>query len=334
MPRSGKAIEEIALGLVELGIEPGDRVALLADTRRGVDARELRDLGRRRASWCRSTRPTRRTSASGCWATRAPRRRSARTRVSAQKIEQVRGEPAELEHVIGIEAGGRRDDARRAPRARPRARSPRADASVRRRSSRMTRTRSSTPRARPGRRRASCSRHRNAMSVCQIVEELAFVQPGELTYLYLPLAHVFALITQLASFDQGTAIIYFGGDTRQILAELIETQADVPPVGAADLREALRRGDEAAGAGERGGPRALPAGGQARRRGARGASAASPYPRSCASRSSRPTSRSSPACASCSGATSARRSPAPRRSRRRSSSSSTPPACRCSRAGA
>ncbi len=33
MPRPGTAIEEIALGLVALGIEPGDRVGILSDTR-------------------------------------------------------------------------------------------------------------------------------------------------------------------------------------------------------------------------------------------------------------------------------------------------------------
>src|SRR5438046_3205313 len=59
--------------------------------------------------------------------------------------------------------------------------------------------------------------HANGMQVCHIVEELEFIQPDETTYLYLPLAHIFALLTQLASYDQGTAIVYFGGDTKQIL---------------------------------------------------------------------------------------------------------------------
>ena len=40
---------------------------------------------------------------------------------------------------------------------------------------------------------------------------------------------MFALITQLASTDQGTAINYFGGDTKQILAELIETKPTYVP---------------------------------------------------------------------------------------------------------
>jgi long-chain acyl-CoA synthetase len=67
------------------------------------------------------------------------------------------------------------------------------------------------------------------MSVCHMVEEIAFVLPGETTYLYLPLAHAFALTAQLASFDQGTTIVYYGGDTKQILAELIETHPTYLP---------------------------------------------------------------------------------------------------------
>src|SRR3712207_9161824 len=34
----------------------------------------------------------------------------------------------------------------------------------------------------------------------------------DLTYLFLPLAHAFALLIQLASFDTGSPIAYFGGD--------------------------------------------------------------------------------------------------------------------------
>ena len=71
--------------------------------------------------------------------------------------------------------------------------------------------------------------HRTAMTVCDVVEKLQFVEPGEITYLYLPLAHVFALLAQLASYDQGTATVYLGGDTRQILAEIIETKPTYLP---------------------------------------------------------------------------------------------------------
>ena len=58
---------------------------------------------------------------------------------------------------------------------------------------------------------------------------MSSIQPDETTYLYLPLAHIFALLTQLASYDQGTAIVYFGGDTRAILQEVIETKPTYLP---------------------------------------------------------------------------------------------------------
>jgi len=47
--------------------------------------------------------------------------------------------------------------------------------------------------------------------------------------LFLPLAHVFALLAQLASFDQGTAIVYFGGAIKETLAELYEATAPSGP---------------------------------------------------------------------------------------------------------
>jgi long-chain acyl-CoA synthetase len=71
--------------------------------------------------------------------------------------------------------------------------------------------------------------HANAMSVCEMVEEIAFIAPDETTYLFLPLAHAFALTAQLASYDQGTAIVYYGGDTKQILPELIDTKPTYLP---------------------------------------------------------------------------------------------------------
>ncbi len=71
--------------------------------------------------------------------------------------------------------------------------------------------------------------HRNAMSVGEMVQELSFVQPGERTYLFLPLAHAFALTAQLASYELGSAIIYYGGDTKRVIEELVETKPTYLP---------------------------------------------------------------------------------------------------------
>ncbi len=71
--------------------------------------------------------------------------------------------------------------------------------------------------------------HANAMSVCRVCEELEFITPDEVAYLYLPLAHVFGLTVPLASFDQGTTIVFTGGDTKQILQEIMETKPTYLP---------------------------------------------------------------------------------------------------------
>ena len=63
------AVQEIALGLAALGIEPGDRVGVLSDTRVEWTLSSY-GISACRASSCRCIRPTRRASASGCSATR------------------------------------------------------------------------------------------------------------------------------------------------------------------------------------------------------------------------------------------------------------------------
>jgi long-chain acyl-CoA synthetase len=52
---------------------------------------------------------------------------------------------------------------------------------------------------------------------------------ADLMYLYLPLAHSFALLVQLAAYDRGTTIAYFGGDVKQIIVELSETHPTYLP---------------------------------------------------------------------------------------------------------
>src|SRR4051794_18387181 len=60
-------------------------------------------------------------------------------------------------------------------------------------------------------------------------ERQLFRGDDDLVYLFLPLAHAFALLIQLGGIDTGTAIAYFGGDTRQIIPELAETKPTYLP---------------------------------------------------------------------------------------------------------
>ena len=101
--------------------------------------------------------------------------------------------------------------------------------------------------------------------------EMELFGRGDVVYLYLPLAHVFAQLIQADCIEVGSAIAYFGGDTTQIVGELGAVQPTilpsvprvfekvyavamsmVPPGGEADARAAIALGLKVRQARERG----------------------------------------------------------------------------------
>jgi long-chain acyl-CoA synthetase len=224
---AGEAVEEIALGLVALGIEPGDRVGILGGTRvewtlasYGVAA-----AGAVAVPVYQTNSPKECQWVLGNSEARAVICEDAGQRA---KIDQVRDELPELANVIGIESDGGEitlDELREQGRGGDRAElTRRQDGADPHDAWTIIYTSGTT-----GPPKGVVLTHENAMTVCRVTEELAFVQPDESIYLYLPLAHVFALITQLASWDQGTSIIYFSGDSKKILEEVIATKPTYLP---------------------------------------------------------------------------------------------------------
>jgi long-chain acyl-CoA synthetase len=71
--------------------------------------------------------------------------------------------------------------------------------------------------------------HGNYRRVVTMLESAGAVQDEEVTYLFLPLAHAYALLIQLVNFDVGTTIAYYGGDTTQIVPELQEVHPTYLP---------------------------------------------------------------------------------------------------------
>ncbi len=56
--------------------------------------------------------------------------------------------------------------------------------------------------------------HGNYRAIIDMVAESGEIEGDEVIYLYLPLAHSYALLIQLAVFDLGGTLAYFGGDTQ------------------------------------------------------------------------------------------------------------------------
>ncbi len=71
--------------------------------------------------------------------------------------------------------------------------------------------------------------HGNYRAIIDMIAEAGEIRGDETIYLYLPLAHSFALLIQLAVFDLGGTLAYFGGDTKQIVAELQEVKPTYLP---------------------------------------------------------------------------------------------------------
>ncbi len=221
------AVDEIALGLVSLGIEPGDRVGILADTRLewtlasyaisaagGVVVPVYPTNSPKECAWVLGN--------SGACAVvcESPEQRA--------KIDKVRAQLPQLSTMIGIErdAGETTLEAvRELGRDGDRSELERRRSAVSRDDAYTIIYTSGTT----GNPKGVVLTHGNAMSVGEMVAKLDFISPGERTYLFLPLAHAFALTSQLASYELGTTIIYYGGDTKRVIEELVETHPTYLP---------------------------------------------------------------------------------------------------------
>jgi long-chain acyl-CoA synthetase len=71
--------------------------------------------------------------------------------------------------------------------------------------------------------------HGNYRAMIDMIRAGGSIHGDEVCYLYLPLAHSYALLIQLVTFDLGGTLAYFGGDTKQIVPELMEVKPTYLP---------------------------------------------------------------------------------------------------------
>jgi long-chain acyl-CoA synthetase len=217
----GAVAEEIALGLVDLGVAPGDRVALLCRTR---PEWTYCDFGASEAgAVVVPIYPT--NSPEECeWVLSDSGASAVICEDAGQvaKVAEVRARLPQLDHVIVIDPDGAPADAIPLDELRGRG-GDRAE--VERRIAAVTPEDPFTiiyTSGTTGPPKGCVLTHGNYRAILTMAQSTRAVESDEVTYLYLPLAHSFALLIQLLSFDVGATLAYWSNDPQQIIAELNE----------------------------------------------------------------------------------------------------------------
>src|SRR3954454_13629180 len=228
--QAGEVVREIGLGLIDLGVEPGERVCILCTTR--IEW-----------SFCDFA-----ISAAGgvvvpIYPTNSPEEcewvagDSEAVAIVCEDAEQVakivavRDRLPALRTIIVIDPAGDTAGALAPDEVRQRGRG-RDAAELDARSAAGTPEDTFTiiyTSGTTGPPKGCVLSHANYRRVLDMCETLGVLRGHEEIYLFLPLAHSFGLLIQLLSYDVGDVIAYFGGDPLQIVAELQEVKPTYLP---------------------------------------------------------------------------------------------------------
>jgi long-chain acyl-CoA synthetase len=226
----GEAVREIGLGLIDLGIEPGDRVCILAKTRLewtfcdfaissagGVVVPVYPTNSPEECEWVAGNSES---VAIVCENTE-----------QVAKIVAVRDRLPALRTLIVIDPSGDTADAVALDEVRERGRA-RDAAELDARTAGVGPDDTFTiiyTSGTTGPPKGCVLTHGNYRRTLDMCETLGVLHGDEEIYLFLPLAHSFGLLIQLLSYDVGDMIAYFGGDPDQLVAELQEIKPTYLP---------------------------------------------------------------------------------------------------------
>jgi long-chain acyl-CoA synthetase len=227
---AGEIVREIGLGVIDIGIAPGERVALLCDTRPewtycdfaisaagGVVVPIYPTNSPEECEWVAGNSES---AAIVC-----------EDASQVAKILAVRERLPALRTVIVIDPAGETGDAIALDEIRERGRE-RDAAELEGRTAAVAPEDPFTfiyTSGTTGPPKGCVLTHANYRDVVTMLESAGAIQDEEVTYLFLPLAHAYALLIQLVNFDLGTTIAYYGGDATQIVPELQEVRPTYLP---------------------------------------------------------------------------------------------------------
>jgi long-chain acyl-CoA synthetase len=220
-----ETVREVALGLVDLGIERGDRVSVLSHTRPEWTYANFGIL----ATGAASVSIYQTNSPEECRYVLAHSESRAvfvEDAEQLEKVRQVRSELPNLELIVVMEPSGDLGDAVSLADLRERGRG-RDEAEFEDRVGAVgpddaclfIYTSGTT-----GPPKGCILTHGNYRAVSDMVETQGVIEPGEVVYLFLPLAHAFAVLIQFVAVDVGAAIAYWEKDPAKIVPNLSEVK--------------------------------------------------------------------------------------------------------------
>ncbi len=222
----GSTVREISLGLVDLGIQPGDKVAILANTR---PEWTHACFGILTAGGALVT-IYQTNSAEECQYVLAHSDSKAvfvEDGAQLAKVREVRSECPALSHVVvmdpaGVELGDELtlDSLRERGRAHDEAEWRRRYEAVGPDDICLFIYTSGTT----GPPKGCLLSHGNYRSITDAAVKNSVLDDGDSAYLFLPLAHAFAILIQFVVFDLGTTLAYWSRDPKQIIPDLAQVQ--------------------------------------------------------------------------------------------------------------
>ncbi len=242
----GAAVRELARGMAALGLEPGDRVALLGETR---PEWTLADAALLAGGFV--VVPVYHTnSAEECkYVVDHSGARAIVVENTAQleKIEAVRGDLPGLEHIVSMEPTGRTptvDDIRgRAGEVPEEDLQRRLDAIAADDVATIVYTSGTT-----GPPKGCMLTHRNVLFTGEAYVERCDLRAGAVLFMFLPLAHALARVVQMVAFQTGGTLAFWSGDSRKLVEDVGAAAPthfpSVPRVFEKIHARVLARGDE------------------------------------------------------------------------------------------
>jgi long-chain acyl-CoA synthetase len=227
----GRIAKEVGLGLIDLGIQPGDKVAILAHTRPEWSNACFGILG---AGGTLVTVYQTNSPEECQYVLQHSDARAVFVEDAEQlaKIREIEDSCPELKHVIVIEPGDAElGDAITLEQLRERGHS-------RDESEWQARYEAVSPddvclyiytSGTTGPPKGCLLSHANYRAITDAVVRQNVLKEGESTYLFLPLAHAFAILIQFASFDLGVTLAYWSGDPKKIIPDLTEVNPSYFP---------------------------------------------------------------------------------------------------------